>query len=126
MHVATTALSPSDGEFGASVLQRMSLGDIFIALVEYSSSLASARKFANPRPSDFRATELKESMLHYRVREGFRGVQHFHSSAGRAFCLYIVAGSSMAALERTPEIEAVLGSIEVTPQQAALEATLRR
>jgi hypothetical protein len=92
LHIASFALRPDSGEFGAAVTERMGADAVFAALVEYrvdSQVTPGAGLFAPSwrprlRPGDFGRARLQV------MRPGHLGSQRFFTQSGRPFCLYAV------------------------------------
>jgi hypothetical protein len=92
LHVASFALSPDTGEFGAAVTARMGADATFVALVEYridSHVTAGAGLFAPSWSPRLRVSEFARAQLQV-ARPGHLGVQRFFTASGRPFCLYAV------------------------------------
>jgi hypothetical protein len=117
MHLATFALHPSDGDFGAAATGRMRGDDMFAALLEFRGDshiqpgvgLFEQHGRPTPQPHHFGAMQLQVT------RPGQLGWQRFFTDAGRALCLYAV----IQPLHRSPgrlatELRAVLATIEMT------------
>lgn len=92
LHVATFALHPTDGDFGAAATGRMRRGDTFATLVEYADpvhirpgvGLYAAHRPARPAHHEFSPTTLQVT------RPGQLGWQRFFTESGRTCCLYAV------------------------------------
>jgi hypothetical protein len=117
MHVATFALHPSDGDFGAAATGRMRGDDMFAALLEFRGDsrihpgvgLFEQRGRPAPQPHHFRAMQLQVT------RPGQLGWQRFFTDAGRALCLYAVIQPLHSPTARlASRLRAVLASIELT------------
>jgi hypothetical protein len=103
LHAGDFQLVLGDGEFGDASTAAMPPGATFLALTEYRSGqglepgrgLFAAHRI--PRrldPSAFSASRLAHP------RPGQAGTQHFFSTAGRPFCLYVVVASRGAERRR--------------------------
>jgi hypothetical protein len=115
LHVASFALRPDTGEFGAAVTSRMGADGAFAALVEYrvdrnvtpGAGLFEASGWSpRLRPGDFGRNQLQVA------RPGHLGSQRFFTHAGRPFCLYAV----ISPVRRRParlagELAAVLSTL---------------
>jgi hypothetical protein len=93
LHVATFALDPDDGTFGAAATGRMRADDAFAALIEYSVDehvrpgvglFESGSWPPRLRVADFAPEQLQVT------RPGQLGGQRFFTHLGRPFCLYTV------------------------------------
>lgn len=93
LQAASFPLQPNSGEFGSSSVSVMPGDGAFLALVEYDRESASQALFAGSgrpktvNPDDFDANAVAQG------QDGRSGQQIFFNEAGRAFCLYLVAGS---------------------------------
>ncbi|MGI8810853.1 MAG: hypothetical protein ACR2KK_24030 [Acidimicrobiales bacterium] len=116
LHTADFALPDERGDFGSGAVETMQPAHAFVALVEYHPDSARTALFAPHagRPV-LAADDFSPSQLQRTIR-GQAGAQRFFVEAGRAFCLYVVAGS-MAELPRTvPRVNVTLAGIEIAPQ----------
>jgi hypothetical protein len=94
VHAATFGLPAEDGDFATTATARMPAGGVVVVLVEYEPALAGSGLFAAPGPpARLGAGEFSPATLLRRL-PGQAGVQRFFSHAGRAFCLYVVAGAA--------------------------------
>lgn len=93
LHIATFALDPGDGTFGAAATSRMRADDAFAALIEYGVDehvrpgiglFAGGSWPPRLRVSDFGPAQLQVT------RPGHLGAQRFFTHLGRPFCLYTV------------------------------------
>jgi hypothetical protein len=93
LHAGDFPLALGDGEFGDRSTGRMPQGGSFLALTEYrpgSGLRPGTGLFASHRlplpldPAEFGTARLAHP------RPGQLGMQHFFTSAGRPFCLYVV------------------------------------
>jgi hypothetical protein len=112
-HFATFGLPPARDDFGAHAVERMDTGDVFVALLEYSSEEATSALFSHrgvPRRLDPR--DFSPRMLQRTVR-GQAGLQVFFNEGGRAFCLYIVLGDTRDTHRLVRRLEQVLATIEI-------------
>jgi hypothetical protein len=92
LHVASFALRPDTGEFGAAVTERMGADAAFAALVEYQTDgqvTAGAGLFSSSWSPRLRLAEFAHTQLQV-MRPGHLGVQRFFTASGRPFCLYAV------------------------------------
>lgn len=121
VHLASFALPPTDGEFGSRATARMPADGLFLTLTEYSVRPHELREgiFAARPPQRLHKDELREETL-LRPLRGQRGVQRFFSTAGRAFCLYVVCGRD--GRSRLAAANGVLASLHVTARPAASTA----
>jgi hypothetical protein len=96
LHAASFALPHADGEFGSRATAAMGPDGLFLALTEYlpdASLVPGTGLFGGGRPHTIRPEQFdRRALLHQRA--GQLGLQQFFSTDGRAFCLYVVAGSA--------------------------------
>jgi hypothetical protein len=94
VHVASFPLPAADGEFGTAATAGMSAEGVFVALTEYRVGPHDLEQgiFAASPPHAVDARLLSARTL-LRPVGGQRGLQRFFSTAGRAFCLYVVVGA---------------------------------
>jgi hypothetical protein len=113
LHIASFALAPDAGEFGAAVTARMGSDSAFAALVEYrvdahvtpGAGLFSSSWSSRLRPSEFRRGQLQVA------RPGQLGFQRFFTHSGRPFCLYAVISPVR---RRPPRLVAELAAVLAT------------
>ena len=115
VHAASFALPPEDGDFALATTNRLPPGGVVMALVEYEPALAGSGLFepagppATLAPQDFATNTLLRRL------PGQSGLQRFFSHAGRAFCLYVVVGSSHPDAALADQATAVVASLVVLP-----------
>lgn len=111
LHAGDFQLPLDDGEFGDGSTAAMPPGASFLALTEYhpGAGLEPGRGlFASHRvPHTLDPTAFSSRGLAH-PRPGQAGAQHFFTTAGRPFCLYVVL--SGARTERRRQL-AVLGNV---------------
>jgi hypothetical protein len=115
LHVATFALDPRDGAFGAAATGRMRADDAFAALIEYRADeqvrpgvglFAAGSWPPRLRVADFAPAQLQVT------RPGQLGAQRFLTHLGRPFCLYTVVVPVRTRPERlVRELGRVLGGV---------------
>jgi len=119
LHAGDFQLPFDDGEFGDASTGLMPAGASFLALTEYlpgaglepGVGLFAARSI--PRALD--PTALRRTGLAH-PRPGQAGAQHFFTTAGRPFCLYVVVSGPRSERRRQlPAISAVLRSVRIDP-----------
>jgi hypothetical protein len=113
-HLASFALPADRGDFGSGAVDVMGPEDILIALVEYGPECVDTPLFAraevpSPAPNQFRPESLQRSI------PGQLGYQRFFTTAGRAFCLYVVLGSTGNARPLTTVTRSVLSTVRISP-----------
>lgn len=113
LHLSTVPLVAGRGDYGSGVVEVLDDMDAFVALVEFDPEAADTVLFRTspvPRsvvPGDFAPHTLQ------RVISGQAGAQYFSHEAGRAFCLYVVAGAQGTLRAITDRVTAALGSLEI-------------
>lgn len=120
VHAGDFPLALQDGEFGDRSTEQMPGQAIFLALTEYrpGAGLEPGRGlFAGRRPplpldpAGFSPTRLAHP------RPGQVGAQHFFTSAGRPFCLYVVlAGPRARRRAHLLAVDGVLRSLAIAPR----------
>jgi hypothetical protein len=115
VHVASFPLPRVDGEFGTRATGSMPRDGLFLALTEYrvADDELGSGIFAGSRPRSLDPGLLSAHTL-LRPVAGQRGLQRFFSATGRAFCLYVVAGSDGG--RRLEAGNAALASLEIAPR----------
>jgi hypothetical protein len=101
VHSCTRPLPAVRGDFGGGVVELLGPEDVFVSLVEFGPDIAGRGLFASRgmpalRPSQFGIDRLP------RVLPGRSAAQHFFTSGGRAFCLYVVLGSHSRRMALVP------------------------
>jgi hypothetical protein len=119
LHAGDFQLPLDDGEFGDRSTGAMPAGASFLALTEYrpGAGLEPGRGlFASRRlPTTLDPTAFSPRGLAH-PRAGQAGAQHFFTTAGRAFCLYVVVSGPRS--ERRRQLAGlghVLRSLRVQP-----------
>jgi hypothetical protein len=113
LHAGSFPVALRDGEFGDRSTGLMPPDSAFVALAEYrpGAGLSPGRGLfaASGIPRRLDPTALSEAGLAH-PRPGQAGLQHFFTTAGRPFCLYVVIGGHRRQL-RT--VEAVLRTLRI-------------
>jgi hypothetical protein len=119
LHAGDFALALQDGEFGDRSTAQMPAGAAFLALVEYlpgdglqpDRGLFESRRIPLPLdPSGFASRRLAHP------RPGQSGMQHFFTSGGRPFCLYVVlVGGGPGRRRQLAVVSRVLRSLRIEP-----------
>lgn len=117
LHAATFPIALADGDFGQESTAAMPPAAAFLALTEYlpgdglrpGAGLFAPRRIPRPLdPAGFRATCLAYPM------PGQVGQQHFFTTGGRPFCLYVVlAGGRLERKHQLAGVDHVLGSLRI-------------
>jgi hypothetical protein len=115
VHLANFALPEARGDFGSGAVELMGPNDVFIVLFEYEPSAVETALFASHAiPWPLPLTAFDPSRLKRAIR-GQAGAQSFFQTAGRAFCLYVVLGSSTRRAALVPPVNQVLGTVTIAP-----------
>jgi hypothetical protein len=119
LHAGDFALALHDGEFGDASTALMPPGGTFVAITEYVPGagldpgrglFASARIPSRLDPAAFSADRLAHP------RRDQAGMQHFFTSGGRPFCLYVVvSGGARLHRRQLPLLDRVLGTLRIAP-----------
>jgi hypothetical protein len=117
LHAGDFRLALEDGEFGDSSTGVMPAHAAFVALTEYrpGRGLEPGRGlFAAKRiPRRLDPTGFAPSGLAH-PRRGQAGMQHFFTSSGRPFCLYVViAGRRSERRHQLAAVDHVLGTLRI-------------
>lgn len=116
VHIANFALPEERADFGNGAVELMGDRDVLVVLFEYEPSAVTEPLFAThglPRP--LTAGDFDPSMLR-RGLAGQAGHQSFFQESGRAFCLYVVLGSSARRARLIPLVNTVLASVQIAPR----------
>jgi hypothetical protein len=92
LHAATSTLPTNRGDYGSGYVERMRPTDVFVCLVEFDHEAGGEEMFDEGQPRTLRAGSFHPE-AQQRVIAGMCGTQRFFTTAGRAFCLYVVLGS---------------------------------
>ncbi|HEX4493682.1 MAG TPA: hypothetical protein VH914_20935 [Acidimicrobiia bacterium] len=118
VHLANFALPEQRDDFGGNVTATMGPTDVFAVLFEYGPASANRALFrAQGRPvltfDHFGARRLQ------RPRPNQLGCQQFFTENGRAFCLYVVAGSRAALTTATVDVNASVHAMAIAHAEPA-------
>ena len=122
IHAGDFQLPLDDGEFGDQSTAVMPAGASFLVLTEYQpgAGLAPGQGlFASHRmPVTLDPTSFSSRGLAH-PRPGQAGVQHFFTTAGRPFCLYVVVSGARSERRRQlPVLGHVLRSLRIHPGES--------
>jgi len=118
VHLSNFALPQDPGDFGSGAVELMGDRDVFMVLFEYEPEAATTALFKTkgiPRaltPDQFDPTMLRRGIV------GQAGFQTFFNEAGRAFCLYVVLGSSAGRNRLVKLVNSVLATVQIAPRAA--------
>jgi hypothetical protein len=119
LHAGDFQLPLDDGEFGDRSTAVMPAGASFLALTEYQPGAGldpGQGLFASRRlPTTLDPTAFSPRGLAH-PRPGQAGTQHFFTTSGRPFCLYVVVSGPRSERRRQLAVLGhVLGSLRVQP-----------
>jgi hypothetical protein len=112
-HAATVPLPVNRGDYGAGAVELLGPGDVFVCLLEFDPSSVGTPMFVNHGLPGLTADMFRPKQLQ-RVLPGQAGVQRFFTTAGRAFCLYVVVGSYANVMTLTAKANQVIGGLSIT------------
>src|SRR5205823_7794191 len=92
MHLASFPLPEERDDFGGNFIETMRTSDVFVTVFEYGPESVHQPLFASSGVPRVNAQMFSSTRLQRR-RPGQLGCQLFFNASGRAFCLYVVAGS---------------------------------
>ena len=100
--------------FGGVVVETLGANHLFIALVEYGPECVGTKLFSPlGLPRSISARSFSRTRLQ-RIVPGQSGHQSFFTHNGRAFCLYIVAGSYARVGTMVHQVNRILRSITIS------------
>ena len=111
-HLATFPLPTQRGDFGGGAVEQMRAGDVFITLFEYGPESATRALFAKVGVPSFVAADFDPNQLQ-RALAGQAGAQRFFHVGERAFCLYVVLGSTARVAQLARSAEEVVSTIQI-------------
>jgi hypothetical protein len=114
VHLANFALPENRDDFGGGVTTLMRSPDVFVVLFEYGPEALGSPLFATHGIPRVTAALFGSKRLQ-RPLPGQLGCQQFFTANGRAFCLYVVAGSRAYLPRIIAEVNAVLADLDVGP-----------
>ena len=115
-HLANFPLPEDRGDFGSGAVDLMGSGDVLVVLFEYGPESVGTALFARDglptalQPGMFSASSLQRTMA------GQAGCQVFFTTAGRAFCCYVVLGRQSEAARLVPLANATLRATTIGPR----------
>jgi len=115
LHAASFPLPAGDSDFATGAVAHMPDDGVLVVVTEYERELAGTALFAEQGlPQRLEPEAIRSESLLRRL-PGQAGVQRFFTHAGRAFCLYVVVGSSPSRRELVARANAVLRSVAIDP-----------
>jgi len=112
VHAASFALPATCGDYGSGAVEVMGGSDVLICLLEHEPEAATTSLFRREGIPRLRAADFSPQAMQ-RVIPGMAGSQHFFQVVGRAFCLYVVLGSSLVITPLVNAADRVVQSISV-------------
>jgi hypothetical protein len=114
VHLANFALPEQRDDFGGGVTTAMRSPDVFVVLFEYGPESVGTPLFAAQGIPRVAAAGFSAKRMQ-RPLPGQLGCQHFFTTNGRPFCLYVVAGSRAYLARIVSEVNTVLSGVDVIP-----------
>ena len=114
VHLANFALPERRDDFGGGVTATMRSPDVFVVLFEYGKESVGTPLFAAQGVPRIDAAMFSSKRMQ-RPLPGQLGCQRFFTMNGRAFCLYVVAGSRAYLPRIVAEVNTVLAEVEIAP-----------
>lgn len=113
LHACTRPLPADRGDFGTGAVDLLGPDDVFVAVVDYGAEVADTGLFERqgmPKlaPSQFAPNRLQRPL------PGMSAAQHFFSSGGRAFCLFVVLGSHARRMASVPRAAELVRTVHIT------------
>jgi len=119
LHAGNFALPVERGDYGSGAVEVMRGGDVFVALLEFDAEAAGTALFAREGfPSSVSTSSFSPNRLQ-RALPGQGGCQFFFTSAGRAYCLYVVLGSYANRERLVAQVNRLLASITVSLREGS-------
>jgi hypothetical protein len=112
LHLASFPLPDHRDDFGGNVTSSMRAADVFVTLFEYGPESVGQRLFAARGVPRLRADMFAAQRLQ-RPLPGQVGCQLFFTEGGRAFCLYVVAGSRATLPRAIARVNAALDALRI-------------
>jgi hypothetical protein len=110
---ATFPLVPGAGDFGNSLVEKLTQDDVFVVLFEYGPESVGQRLFAAQlMPRRLSVTDFVPSVLR-RALPGQSGTQWFFTEKARPFTLYAVLGSHARRAVLVPRVNSLLAGITI-------------
>jgi hypothetical protein len=116
VHLSNFSLPEERGDFGSGAVELMGDQDVLVVLFEYEPAAATTALFRTAgMPRTLRADAFDPTMLRRGIA-GQAGFQTFFHEAGRAFCLYVVLGSSTGRNRLVRLVNSVLATVRIAPR----------
>ena len=113
IHIANVPLPQKRDSFGGGVVETLGPNHVFIALIEYGPDCVGTKLFSPlGLPRSLSARSFSRQRLQ-RIIPGQSGHQAFFTHNGRAFCLYVVAGSYARVGSMVHQVNQILRSISI-------------
>ncbi|HEX3453545.1 MAG TPA: hypothetical protein VHS03_02885 [Gaiellaceae bacterium] len=114
VHCATFPLPEQRDDFGGGVTNLMRSSDVFVVVFEYGPESVGQPLFASQGVPRLDASAFSGRRLQ-RPLPGQLGCQRFFTVDGRAFCLYVVAGSRASLAGIVSKVNQLLAELVVQP-----------
>ena len=115
LHAANFALPDDRGDYGSGAVELMGPAHALVVLLEHHPSAVGTALFANAGVPRRLADEHFSPRQLQRTIAGQAGTQVFFHDQGRAWCLYVVLGSSRNRGRLVPHVNDLLATVEVSP-----------
>ncbi|MCU1354114.1 MAG: hypothetical protein JWM05_3323 [Acidimicrobiales bacterium] len=116
VHLANFPLPEQRGDFGSGAVDVMGSGDVLVVLFEYGpESVGQALFDRQGIPTALRPAMFSGSALQ-RTLPSQAGCQVFFTTAGRAFCCYVVLGRHDEAARLVPKANTTLRATRIGPR----------
>ena len=112
LHIGNFPLPTQRGDYGSGAVEIMKADEILIVLFEFGQDSVRTALFRSGGIPVVSANDFATHTMQ-RPLPGQSGAQFFFNAAGRAFCLYVVLGSHARRRELVPEVNAVLGTLDL-------------
>jgi hypothetical protein len=112
LHMASFPLPEQRDDFGGNFIETMRSSDVFVTVFEYGPESVQQPLFAASGVPRINAQMFSSTRLQRR-RPGQLGCQLFFNASGRAFCLYVVAGSRAALPRIIAQVNSALAALHI-------------
>jgi hypothetical protein len=112
-HFASFPLPARRGDFGGGAVDMMTSSDAFVVLFDYGREAAGTALFGAEGVPEIASGHFDRSTVQ-RPMPLQSGVQRFFTTAGRAFCLYVVVGSHVDRADVLPAVNELIASLRIT------------
>jgi hypothetical protein len=112
LHACTRPMPADRGDFGTGVVDVLGSEDVFVALLDYGTSVADRGLFAKQGMPALAPSQFSPDRLQRHI-PGRSASQHFFSTGGRAFCLFTVLGSHARRMATVPKAVELVRHLQV-------------